>query len=113
MSYCRFSSMDLTCQLYIYESSSGFNIHVAFSKYIQDIPKLPNYDDDAGAWHREYKVQMECAEKADLEPIGLPHDGDSFCSLSVEKAKVILENLKQDGYIFPYEIIDIIGKGVA
>ena len=41
MSYCRWSSMDYDCDLYIYESESGFEIHVARRRPDIDRSKLP------------------------------------------------------------------------
>ena len=41
MSYCRWSSDDFRCDLYIYESAAGFVIHVAANRVEWDPPTSP------------------------------------------------------------------------
>lgn len=40
MSYCRWSSMDFKCDLYIYEAEDGIAIHVASNRVIGDVPAI-------------------------------------------------------------------------
>ena len=41
MSICRFSSDNWKSDVYIYESECGIELHIASSRIISDIPKLP------------------------------------------------------------------------
>jgi len=87
MSYCRFSSNNFSSDLYIYESiDAGFVIHVASSRFIGDIPKVPalNSGISADDFFKAHEKQMKFLENAKSEDIELPYAGESFNFSSLE-----------------------------
>lgn len=104
MSYCRWSSDDFGCDLYVYEAEDGIAIHVASRRVLGEVPKI---DWSSGeSLFTTYKVQMEFMETAERESIGLPYDGESFYGMSHEEAITWLEELKEVGYKFPQDVIE-------
>ncbi len=109
MSYCRFSSDDFQCDVYVYESDMGYEVHVANYKtnFHEPTPapikltpeNILEYVD------RVNKV-LEMLEKADKQPIGLPHDGESYCFDTALQAANCLIQLKVVGYRVPQCAID-------
>ena len=69
MSYCRWSSMDFKCDLYVYEASDGIVIHVASNRVVGDVPVIDW--SSAETLHSTYKAQMEFLDTAEREPINL------------------------------------------
>jgi len=103
MSYCRWSSDDFQCDVYIYESCyGGFDIHVAGKKYVFKEP-LPPYVDinDFEKWWERYEIVQEMVEKADLIDIGLPYDGESFNEQSIDDVLKLIKELRAVGYRIP------------
>ena len=41
MSYCRWSSLDYTCDIYAYESAYGYEVHIAHSRRMGPQPYMP------------------------------------------------------------------------
>ncbi len=110
MSYCRWSTDDYMCDLYVYDSvSGGIAIHVAGNRliYKEPIPEPVSYTDIEGFMARNAKVN-QMIEEAERVRIGLPYDGDTFDGLSQDKAIEKLEELKALGYRFPDYVIDSI-----
>ena len=105
MSYCRFSSMDFKCDLYVYEAEDCYCVHVATNRIVGDVPPL-RWGADPNTFRESYKAQINFIKEAKREPIGLEYDGESFYLSSKEELLECLELLKQVGYIFPYEIIE-------
>ena len=105
MSYCRFSSMDFKCDLYVYEAEDCYCVHVANNRVIGDVPPLL-WGTDPGTLRDSYRAQMKFMETAKREKIGLPYDGKDFYLSSKEELVECLMSLKQAGYVFPYEIIE-------
>lgn len=90
MSYCRWSSNDFDCDVYCYESSSGYEIHVANRRcvFAEPLPPLVPYEPENPQWptqwvERSRKVS-EMVERATWVPIGLPFDGKSFTESTAE-----------------------------
>ena len=103
MSYCRWSSMDGKCNIYAYESASGYQIHVAKSKQIDDPEPEPTGSDWKSYmdWHsRNYK------------PSGLPYDGQDFLEHSLEDFKARMLELRRVGYIFPDYVLEQIDEDI-
>lgn len=99
MSYCRWSSMDFKCDLYIYEAEDGIAIHVASNRVVGDVPSIDW--SSAELLHSTYKAQMGFLDTAEREPIGLPYDGESWYGLGKGAACAVIEMLEEEGYIFP------------
>lgn len=99
MSYCRWSSMDFKCDLYVYEADDGIAIHVASNRVVGDVPSIDWYS--AELLHSTYKAQMEFLDTAEREPINLQYDGESWYCLSKDAACTVIDMLEQEGYVFP------------
>jgi hypothetical protein len=104
MSYCRWSSNDFCCDLYVYEGDDGIVIHVASRRILGDVPKLDWAS--AETLYSTYKKQDEFMQTAQREDIGLSQDGESFYGLSHVAAISLLEMLRDEGYKFPYDVIE-------
>lgn len=104
MAYCRWSSDNFSCDLYIYESHDGISINVASRRMVGDVPEIDWSSPEN--LHDSYRQQMKFMEIAHHEPIGLPYDGQSFYGLSREDAIIFLEVLKEIGYNFPSSVIE-------
>lgn len=103
MSYCRWSSDDFACDLYCYESSNGFETHVADNRVVGEVPKQLNWD--APDFMASHKAQMVFMRDAEREPIGLPLDGESFTDSTLEDFRARLTELRTIGYRFPDSVL--------
>jgi len=107
MSYCRFSSDDFSCDVYVYEGGSGFVTHVAGNRVIGDIPKVPQIgscpNEEFMAAHR---AQMAYLGTAEREDINLPHAGESMSHDTADDCADNLESLRAIGYNVPQSAID-------
>jgi hypothetical protein len=106
MSYCRFSTDDYQCDLYIYaDCAGGYTTHVAGSRYVGDtpIPEIPEGWFKLPAAQREalWDAQADWIKTARLEPINLPHAGESFFSLDADQTVERVKELRRLGYNFP------------
>lgn len=143
MSYCRFSSMNWQCDVYVYEDvSGGWTTHVAGRRRrippIPDLPlhRLPNF---GGTWSKELRrmvypnrINAVCAKLSftfaafwhnrihmgslhliPLRPIGLPHDGARFNDDTPEDCAYTLETLRAAGYVVPQYAIDSLRREVV
>lgn len=113
MSYCRWSTDDFQCDLYVYaDVAGGWTIHVAGNRPVYKEP-LPKDVPFSVASIREYfdrqNVVMEMLKTAERVPIGLPHDGQSFGG-DRDETVATLKMLKGAGYHFPFDIIDAIAS---
>jgi hypothetical protein len=111
MSYCRFSSDDFHCDVYVYEHCyGGFMTHVAANRVVGDVPKIdwPQLDDivSTSVLHAQYMAQMRFMETAKRAPIGLPHDGKEFVDDTPGDCADRLESLREIGYNVPQSAID-------
>src|SRR5262249_61454197 len=112
MSYCRWSSMNWTCDLYCFaDITGGWTTHVAPRRRIDAVPDDRQEDfiarkislDEYTQLHRE---QMIALERIPFEPLRLPHAGETFHDSSLAEFKRRLLELRQLGYRFPYGVID-------
>lgn len=112
MSYCRWSSDNFKSAVYVYESSEGYMIHVAASKYPIDCPypdpmmTIGKPDLNSEEWLKEYKRCREWFDSQTLIPIGLPFDGQTYCEDTAKDASVRLHILKVTGYHIPDGVIE-------
>lgn len=112
MSYCRWSTDDHMCDLYVYDSvSGGIAIHVAGNRlvYKEPLPNPVSYLDVDAFMARHAKVN-QMIDEADRVNIDLPYAGESWDGLSNEEAIELLVELRQLGYRFPEHLIGMIQK---
>ena len=113
MSYCRWSSDDFSCDVYCYESSGGFETHVAGNRVIGDIPKIPSFiSSHPDVWLKAHKAQMAFLDTCERKPIGLPCDGMAFTDPDLPSFLSRLESLKQMGYIVPDWVIKSVKQDI-
>ena len=114
MSYCRWSSDDYQCDVYVYpDSRGGWTTHVAGRRVIFGAPlpepaPLPHPFTDAqfDAWadrHRKVQDMLDMAERVD---IGLPHDGETFNDPTPGDCAERLQSLRNAGYNVPQYAVD-------
>ena len=116
MSYCRWSSDDYQCDLYVYESDMGFEIHVAGNRLVFDEPlpppaPPPNVDFDA--WYQRHRTVRDMVQSARRKPIGLPNDGETYVLSEPGAAADQLVALRAVGYRFPERVIDLLREEQA
>ncbi len=109
MSYCRFSSHDFQCDVYVYQSAEGWTTHVAGNRLVGDTP-IPHIDFEQGfateAFGEQVTAQMTWIKTARRVPIGLPMDGAMFIDATPGACAEKLENLQALGYRVPQIVID-------
>lgn len=119
MSYCRWSSDNGLCDVYVYEScDGGCVIHVAAKRVGDDVPKC-SFPKNANP--SEMQKYMECInnqrkwrDKNPPQPIGLPHDGESFGFETPHECANKLIELRGIGYNVPqYAIDELIEESLA
>lgn len=115
MSFCRFSTDDFRCDVYVYRSHAGYEINVASSRYEFDEPLPPPVDmHDAAAYlDRSIEVQRIVRESSRSVPIGLPFDGRSFGVSTAAECVTELERLRDEGYRVPERAIAAIRNEAA
>lgn len=107
MSFCRWSSMNWSCDLYCYESEQGYVTHVAMNRVVGNIPKvdptlfLENIEENLQKFLAQQKAQFDFLESAKREPIGLKYDGQTFYD-NKETFISRLSMLREEGYNFPH-----------
>jgi len=113
VSYCRWSSDDFQCDVYVYEDVyGGWRTHVAGNRPVFETP-LPepvawNPDDDAAmrAYFERDRVVMRMVGDAARVPIGLSHDGATFDDPTPGACADTLLMLREAGYQVPQYAID-------
>lgn len=117
MSYCRWSSNDWDCDVYVYaDYYGGWVTHVAGNRLVVDrdtwpdpvsLPSSPVEDDpNFQPWIDRYRFVLDAVSNADRAPIGLPHDGESFNDDTPGQCAQRLEGLRGMGYHVPQNAID-------
>ena len=115
MSFCRWSSDDFQCDLYVYYSVGDFyQIMVANGRHVFDgplPPKVPLLAEGGGTnpdyWERHRAVD-KMLERARIVDIGLPHGGESYALDTAEECAVKMEWLRDEGYNVPQYAIDAV-----
>jgi hypothetical protein len=134
MSYCRWSSDNFMCDVYVYEAVyGGWTTHVAGNKSIfPPIPELPfwwlpnlegKFDRDSrrmrypnrwraalahivcSVWALSSRLHLWSLELIPRRAIGLPHDGATFDDPSPGECADRLESLRAMGYRVPSRAI--------
>lgn len=112
MSYCRWSTDDFRCDLYIYDSDRGTEVHVTSGRY--DIPDdaypppVSFMDVDINVWFERHKIVDDLIHEAETKHIGGPFDGKSFTfDTPSEAADWIEHELAPLGiYRFPDDLVE-------
>lgn len=120
MSYCRWSSDNWRCDLYCYEDvSGGFTTHVAGNRVVGEIPRDPSVlelvrgtisDDE---WTTLHRAALKFLQTAPREPIGLPHDGESFNDPDLPSFLKRITELREMGYNVPDHVFDRVQEEIA
>lgn len=116
MSYCRWSSDNWRSDVYCYESDQGYMTHVASNRVVGDIPPWPTFEtlkSDVSEYMRQYQAMMDFLDTAERAPIGLPHDGESFCDSTPEDFLQTLTMLQEAGYNVPQYAFDTVREEIA
>jgi hypothetical protein len=133
MSYCRFSSNNFWCDVYVYEDvNGGWTTHVASNRHvIPPIPVIPHswwiigrYDNETKrmvypnrlvqfvAWVLlrvymvSYRLHSWSVRVIPRRKIGLPHDGARYNDDTPEGCALRLSVLREVGYKVPQYAID-------
>ena len=109
MSYCRWSSMNSMCDVYVYEDDAGgWTTHVAAKRRVlPPIPSLPLGRVPNRIWVLwERRVRSLSLRLIPMRPIGLPYDGRSFTDSTPGACADRLESLRAMGYRVPQHAID-------
>lgn len=108
MSYCRFSSDDFQCDVYVYEDcAGGWTTCVASNRRVYKEALPPEVEiDDVDSWMERYKKVNKMLDESDLVPIGLEYDGAHFNDNTPGECAGTLKMLKAAGYNVPQYAID-------
>lgn len=112
MSYCRWSTDDFACDLYIYESVYDcWTIHVAGGRHVGPLPPVPSLKElcDRAVTGEEYaaasKVRRAWMDKHGTVPIDLPHAGETFDLATPGECADKVEELAALGYCVPDYVV--------
>lgn len=112
MSYCRWSSDDFGCDLYCYESGSGYTTHVAASRVVGDVPKVPDLSEPK-AFVAAMRAQTDFMMLAARVPIGLACDGITFNDPDLASFRARIVSLREMGYRCPDYVLERIDEEIA
>jgi len=114
MSYCRWSSDNWKSDLYCFEDvNGGYTTYVACRRIVGDVPELPSIRDvSSEEFLKAYRVQMDWLETAEYEPIGLPHDEESFNDPDLESFLERLLYLREVRYNFPDYVVETVKEEI-
>lgn len=106
MSYCRFSSGDFQCDVYVYDSQDGVVTWVAGYRriYRDPLPAPIDFMEDPIAWTERFNAVMNM----DFVPESLPEKWaqKNFVDQSYEDCANRLKEMKKDGLWIPDEAIE-------
>lgn len=112
MSYCRWSSDRMMCDVYVYEAENGYVCHIATHRPDIPGPLFPmdeiNSSDKAVSEAAIHKYNVELAEwraKHKLVALNLPRDGEGVVLDTPGEMADFLEDLESMGYHVPYYAI--------
>lgn len=114
MSYCRWSTDDFQCDLYIYESChGGYSINIASRRrmYHEPLPPPINFVDDLQGWFSRQQSVMRMPY--DMVDIDLEHTGKSFTLDTPAEVITFLGELRALGYIFPDDVIESLQEEIV
>jgi hypothetical protein len=114
MSYCRFSSDNHLCELYVYADCNGYFVtYVAGRRWIEPPPKLTRWDDPG--FHASYEAQSKWMKENEdkLQPIGIDLKENYFRDDTLEELKERLLWLRGLGFKFPDYVLTEIDEEMA
>lgn len=114
MSYCRWSSDNFQCDVYVYaDVSGGWTTHVATRRYVIDESVLPQIasesdpEEFASSWlARHNALSAQCDRKEFTDLSHLPSAGESFNDPTARACADRLESLRAEGFNVPQCAID-------
>ncbi len=110
MSYCRFSSDDWQCDVYVYaDVAGGWTTHVARNRPVFKGPlpdPIPLESSNIREWMERDSKVMAMLDDAEHQNIGLDFDGQSFNHETAKECADNLEALREAGYNVPQYAID-------
>ncbi len=121
MSYCRWSSDGMKCDVYVYESEYGYVCHVASRKIVNlhEAPHVPSFfdyntpldgkisDSDIQDFMVKHRAWDDWLDKSAIrENIGLEFDGETISTDSATSMANELTMLRDMGYQVPQYAID-------
>ena len=113
MSYCRWSSDNWRCDLYCYESTSGYWVTcVAYNRIIDYIPEI-DWSASSYVINLQMEAQHEILCSARREDIGLPYDGEMFQDYNLEDLLDRILWLREVGYRCPDYVIEAIREEIV
>jgi hypothetical protein len=119
VSYCRWSSDDFACDLYVYaDSAGGWTVHVAGNRVVGDIPPmLWPVDGDRSPEAIERFVASSNAQTAFVmtakrQPIGLAHDGQTFHIADPAECADLVDRLIAMGYRAPAHVAEALRQEI-
>jgi hypothetical protein len=109
VSYCRWSSEDFTCDLYVYASDDGWVTCVAGMRVVWPDGVLPDPvpldPDDVMPWLARSRTVMALLEDVERMPIGLPFDSGVFVDSTPGECADRIEMLRGLGYNCPAGVV--------
>jgi hypothetical protein len=112
MSYCRFSSDDFRCDLYVYRGRcDGFIVHVANFRMLGEPPRV-DLEAPPEEVAEAMRAQVDFVMSADRVAIDLPHAGESFRESDLASLRARLLRLSALGYRFPHNVLEEINSEI-
>lgn len=117
MSYCRLSTDDFKCDIYCYSDvNGGWTTMVANNRTKEDAPPRPEANGVGIILTKEESLTFWNANatwsEANLVPIGLPYDGQTFNDPTLAAFRDRLTMLRGTGYRFPDYVFDRIDEEI-
>lgn len=116
MSWCRWSTDDYQCDVYVYESTSGFETHVAgrHPVFTEPLPEpVPFTVDTIPQWMERNRLVMDLLDRTEHVDIDLPGAGESFVDDTPGECADRLAGLKELGFWVPQRVIDALRAEAA
>jgi hypothetical protein len=111
MSYCRWSSNNYTCDVYVFLGGDGWTIHVAQARYKFETPLPPTLnilEVGGNEWLAREKERHRILDQTETVKIGLPYDGCTLIAATAGECAQQLEQLLAAGYVVPQDVIDML-----
>lgn len=119
MSYCRWSTDNFNCDIYAYESDSGFQIHICSGRYKGEIPKTDmsflqdGSKESISRYMQTSQIQSDYLKTCGTKPINLPLAGESFTLPDLQSFYDKMVELKEIGYRFPDYVLECIKEEIS
>lgn len=115
MAYCRWSTDDFQCDLYVWDDvSGGVAVGVAARRMVfeQPLPEpVPATEERIDAWIERQRIVHDTPYH--YEDIELPHAGQVFFGLTREEAADKVAELRALGYRCPDDVEQVLREAAA